>query len=167
MSKHNITSKFIYIYVAYITETFLITTRPPFFWNLIASCRDIWIFCIQVLLDVLGHCVDGVQKASVVLTSSRNPRGGLQLPRSLPHMCCVECVSGCSSSPHLQPPPPPALVDKTPTLPTANSNSAPRLHGYAGLLSKIKPLNPLFAVWWSSGDRSTLPCSSCSWMSRD
>lgn len=29
-----------------------------------------YVFCIQGLLDVLGHCVDGAQKASVVLTSS-------------------------------------------------------------------------------------------------
>lgn len=58
----------------------------------------------------------------------------------------VDYVLGCSSPHILQPPPPPTLVDKTPTPPTSSSNSAPRLHGYAGLLSKIKPLNPLFTV---------------------
>lgn len=103
--------------------------------------QNYWVFCIQVLLNVLGHCVDGAQKASVVLTSSCTQRGcvGGGAAATPSHICVVWSVfSGCSSSLYLQPPPPPALVDKTPTLPTADSNSAPRLHGYAGLLSKIK-----------------------------
>ncbi len=113
-----------------------------------------------------GWSTKGQRRAHFLL----HPEGGLQCTAPVvppTYVLCVECVSGCSSSPHLQPPPPPALVDRTPTLPTANSNSAPRLHGYAGLLSKIKPLNPLVAVWRSSGEKSMLPCSSCSSLSRD
>lgn len=70
-------------------------------------------------------------------------------PSHIQYILCGVCFRLLSISCLLHPP---ALVDKTPTLPTAYSNSAPRLHGYAGLLSKIKPLNPLFAVWPSSSE---------------
>lgn len=66
----------------------------------------------------------------------------------LPHTYCLEWVPGCSSPQHLQPPPPPAPLRKTPTLPTADSNSAAHLHGYACLLRKIKPLHSPFAASW-------------------
>lgn len=113
----------------------------------------------QVLLVVLGHCVDGGTKGrrrAHFFLHLRGWREGVLLQCAetvVTPTYCVECLSACSSSQYLQPPPPPALVDKTPTPPTTNPNSAPRLHGYAGLLSKIKPLNPLFAVRCCSRER--------------
>lgn len=145
------------------TNAFMTPEMPSSFRHLMASCRNTvslafkstwcpWTLC--------GWSTKGLRRAHFL----RYLEGSCSVQLlSLPHIVW----RGCSSSQYLQPPPPPALVDKTPTPPTANSNSALRLHGYAGLLSKIKPLNPLFAVWWSSGESRVLPCFSCSLLSRD
>lgn len=134
-----------------------------FFLALYGKLHKYCISCIHLVLSVHGHRVDGAQKASIVLTSSCTQRGGVAV-----------CSDGSpshilfgvwSSSPYLQPPPPRTLVDKTPTPPSANSRSAPRLHGYAGLLSEIKPLNPLFAVWWKREPAALLQqLSTESWL---
>lgn len=119
--------------------------------HVMTRCSNIDSFAFKFVLDVLGHCVDGAQKASVMLTSSctqRQAEGcGVQLLESLPPAYCVECVFQAalllSISGLLRPQ---LLSTKRPRYPQPTQTQHLVSMDMQGLLSKIKPLNHLAAV---------------------
>lgn len=116
--------------------------------HVMTRCSNIDSFAFKFVLDVLGHCVDGAQKASVVLTSSCTQRQaggcGVQLLESLPPAYCVfQAALLLSISGLLRPQ---LLSTKRPRYPQPTQTQHLVSMDMQGLLSKIKPLNPLPAV---------------------
>lgn len=116
--------------------------------HVMTRCSNTDSFAFKFVLDVLGHCVDGAQKASVVLTSSCTQRQaggcGVQLLESLPPAYCVfQAALLLSISGLLRPQ---LLSTKRPRYPQPTQTQHLVSMDMQGLLSKIKPLNPLPAV---------------------
>lgn len=116
--------------------------------HVMTRCSNIDSFAFKFVLDVLGHCVDGAQKASVVLTFSCTQRQaggcGVQLLESLPPAYCVfQAALLLSISGLLRPQ---LLSTKRPRYPQPTQTQHLVSMDMQGLLSKIKPLNPLPAV---------------------